>query len=249
MNRKQAAAVLILLLVGTSTLFVLFPPSSDSFHFESEVPEDVYSRYLLWISGLEDCILNISFTDDPILYYSLDVELYNPYPASSAFELTVTEGESMYWVKFEGMVETKALNIVLGSGVPYELLVIGTNVTASIIYEDNAIGSSAELEYSATGPSLNLVLTEDMTFSEIGMEVLVGRTAQPDYVYLYTNLPDGVNGLAGFREPLYLQESTGWAFRSRFIDSVSYSTDPLIPEPLLKISVIAKYGIYAWLSD
>ncbi len=78
---------------------------------------------------------------------------------------------------------------------------------------------------------------------------LVGSTQQPDYVYLYTDLPDGVNGLAGFREPLYLQSSTGWSYRSQFLDYVTYSTDPLDPEPLLELGIIAKYGIYAWLSD
>ena len=52
-----------------------------------------------------------------------------------------------------------------------------------------------------------------------------------------------------FREPFYLQSSSGWAYRSQFIDTVTYSTDPLEPEPLLGFGIWAKYGIHAWLSD
>lgn len=111
------------------------------------------------------------------------------------------------------------------------------------------MGSDASLYYSATGTSVSLIFTEDMVFSDTGMEVICGGDSRPDYIYLYADLPDGVSSVATFREPLYLQASNGWAYRSQFLDEVSYSTDPLEPEPLLGFGIRAKYGIYAWLSD
>lgn len=86
-------------------------------------------------------------------------------------------------------------------------------------------------------------------FSETGMEVTIGSVGAPDYVYLFTDLPDGVNGVAGFREPLSLHSSNGWAYSYSFMNDVIYVTDPLKPQPLLEYSIIAVYRVHAWLSD
>jgi len=254
MNRKTVAVVLSLIVVGAGTALILFPPSSDSFHFEAEFPEGDYTRVSLWLTDISDCTLNVSFTDDRELLYDLDVELYESHPETTAFDLTVSDfGENSHLleVRFEGKLGIKSLHIVLGSGVPYEIIVPSScsDMNATFIYGNNAVGSDASLFYSATGSFVNLIYTEDMVFSETGMEVKCGVDSRPDYIYLYVDLPDGVNGVAGFREPLSLHSSTGWAYHSQFMDTVNYRTDPLNPEPLLELSIQAVYRVHAWLSD
>jgi hypothetical protein len=153
-------------------------------------------------------------------------------------------------VRFEGILRIKNLHVILGSGVPYEIVVpSSSDMNATFTYGNNAVGSDASLFYSASGSLLNLVFTEDMVFSDSGMEVTVGSAGLSDYVYLYVDLPDGVNGVAGFREPLSLHSSDGWAYHSQFMGTVSYRTDPLTPQPLLELSIQAVYRIHAWLLE
>ncbi|MHA1927760.1 MAG: hypothetical protein ACTSV2_04165 [Candidatus Thorarchaeota archaeon] len=252
MNRKTVAVVLSLIVVGAGITLILFPQSSDSFHFEANVPEGEVYRFSIWMEDLLDCTLNVSFIDDPELLYRMDVELYEPHSASSAFDLTISDyGDTyrIFQVSFEGKIRIKTLQLVLGSGVPYEILVTGLDVNATIVYGNNAVGSDASLFYSATGSIVNLIFTEDMVFSETGMEIKCGVDSRPDYIYLYVELPDGVNGVAGFREPLSLHSSTGWAYHSQFMDTVNYRTDPLNPEPLLELGIQAVNRVHAWLSD
>ncbi len=253
MNRKMITTVVILVIVGAGATLVLLPPTSDTFHFEFEYPEGDRYPVQLWLTDIQDCTLNVSFVDDADLLYDIDVELYGAYSASSAFELSINDyrvNSGWVEVRFEGKLSIKSLYVVLGSGVPYEIIVpASSDMNATFVYGNNAVGSDASLFYSATGSILSLIFTEDMVFSDTGMEVAIGSAGEPDYVYLSTDLPDGVAGVGTFREPFYLQSNSGWAFRSQFIDTVTYSTDPLKPEPLLGFGIRAKYGIYAWLSD
>jgi hypothetical protein len=254
MNRKTIATVLILIVVGGGAVFLFVPWSSNSFHLEGTHPDGAKRSAYLWLTDLQDCALNVSFVDDLDLLYSIDVELYEPSPAPSAFELTVNDYRTQSGVmdiRFEGILSIKSLQVTLGSGVPYTIVVSSSssNVNATITYENNVIGSGASLNYKATGSYVNLFITEEMVFSNTGMEIIIGGTGRPDLIYLHTDLPDGVNGLATFKEPLYIQSNTGWAFRSQFLDEVTYSTDPLNNEPLLGMGIRAEYGVYAWLSD
>ncbi len=253
MNRKMIATVLVLVVVGAGATLVLLPPTSDTFHFESEYLEGDRDPVQLWLTDIQDCTLNVSFVDDADLLYDIDVELYGSHPASSAFELSVNDyrvHSGWVEVRFEGKLSIKSLHVVLGSGVPYEIIVpASSDMNATFVYGNNAVGSDASLFYSATGSIVNLIFTEEMVFSETGMEVICGTDSRPDYIYLYVDLPDGVNGAAGFREPLSLHSSTGWAYHSQFLDTVSYRTDPLKPEPLLELSIQAVYRVHAWLSD
>ena len=253
MNRKMITTVVILVIVGAGATLVLLPPTSDTFHFEFEYPEGDRYPVQLWLTDIQDCTLNVSFVDDADLLYDIDVELYGAYSASSAFELSINDyrvNSGWVEVRFEGKLSIKSLYVVLGSGVPYEIIVpASSDMNATFVYGNNAVGSDASLFYSATGSIVNLIFTEEMVFSETGMEVICGTDSRPDYIYLYVDLPDGVNDAAGFREPLSLHSSTGWAYHSQLLDTVSYRTDPLKPEPLLELSIQAVYRVHAWLSD
>jgi hypothetical protein len=249
MNRRAVAVVLALIIVGAGTILFLSPRSSTSFHFEDVYPEgDRYPVYL-WLTDIQDCALNLSFVDNSDLLYQIDVELYDSQPAPSAFDLTIEDfrvQSSWIEVSFHALLSFKSLQITLGSGVPYMIVVTGSDVNATFVYDNNAIGSGASIDYSITGSFVSLSLTEDMVFSTTGMEVSI---SEPDYAYLSLDLPDGVNGLATFREPLSIHSNNGWSYRSTFIDRVSYATDPWDSQPLIEVGISSLYRVHAWLSD
>ena len=250
MNKKGIASVIALVVVAGVTAVLLIPRSVSTYHLEAEYPQGEKKPAYLWLTDIQDCNLEVSFVDDLNLLYEVNVALYESVPASSAFEFTVNDYRtSSGWmdVKLNGIKSIKVLQVTLGSGVPYYLVVTGTDVNATFIYDNSAVGSGASIDYSATGSFVNLTFGETMTFSSFGMDVSIA--GEPDYAYLYVNLPDGVNGAATIKEPLSIHSNTGWVFRSQFVDTVTYSTDPVNPEPLLGIGIWTKYGVHAWLSD
>jgi hypothetical protein len=246
MNRRAVAIVLALIVVGAGTVILLLPQSLSSFHLEADYTGEGVDPIYLWLTDIQDCNLTVTFTDNPDLLYSIDIDLYEAAPSSSAFVLTV---EEWFDIRFQAILSIKSLQVTLGTGVPYKIVVSGTDVNATFIYDNNVIGSGASLNYGATGSFISLNFTEDMVFSDTGMEVRVGATGEADIAYLHTDLPDGVNGEATFREPLSLHSVIGWVYRSGFLNEVTYSTDPLNTEPLLEIGIRAVYGVHVWLSD
>jgi len=246
MNRRAIAVVLALIIAGAGTILFLLPRSSSSFHLEAEYTGAGVDPIYLWLTDIQDCNLTISFVDEPSLLYSIDVELYEAAPSSSAFVLTV---EEWFDIRFEASMSMKRLQVVLGSGVPYKIVVSGSDVNATFVYDNDVIGSGASLNYGATGSFISLTFTENMTFTDTGMEVSVGLPEEADIAYLHIDLPDGVNGAASFREPIYLHSNSGWVSSTGFPGIVTYRTDPLDTEPLLEIGIRAVHGVHAWLSD
>ena len=132
------------------------------------------------------------------------------------------------------------------SGAANRIEVSGEKVNASFIYGSSMVVSGSRLDYSATGNFVSLLFTEDMVFSETGMEVFVDAA---DYVYLYVDLAAGLSGLGTFSEPLSIHSNIGWEFRSQFLNEVTYGTEQANPEPLLGMAVRAEQRIHAWLND
>lgn len=254
MNEMTVAIVIVIVVVGATAAVMLIPQSSSTYHLEAAYLVGERTPVGLSFSGVTDCTLDISFVDNPDLLYAIDVWLYEPLLPSSAFHLTLTDDRDQSGavsVLFEGVARIKCLQVVLGSGVPYNILVASpcSDMETTIVYTNNMIGTNATLDYSATGSSLDLTFTEDMIFSERGMDVTVGETALADTVYLSVNLVDGVNGRAVLSTPLTIHQNTGWVNRSTFLDQVTYNTNSLNPEPLLNIDIRAAEDVYAWLTD
>ncbi len=249
MNRRAIAVVLALIVVAASTVILLLPRSASSFHLEAEYSGDGIDPIYLWLTGLQDCALNVSFVDDPDLMYEIDVELYESQPASSAFDLSVNE-----WldIRFEAILSIKSLQVTLGSGVSYKIVVLsGSNMNATLIYENNVIGSEASLEYAATGSFVNLQFSEDMVFSDEGMEIDVGTGGvnRPDNIYLTLDLANGVNGFGQFSKPLSVHANTGWTWQAEVGDFISYGTENHSYQPRVELTLWAEYSVHAWLSD
>lgn len=263
-SRRKIAGAVAVLIVASGFLFVYnYGLPATSFHFELEYPQHVSrTSVFLSLTSLDDCLVNISFVDDPDLVYRMDIKLSEPAFASDAFVHTVSHnwerGGGQMMISFAGSIiratMTKILvdevQLVLGSATPYDLVVRGSNVTSTITFGNNMIGSDSSLNYQATGPSLTLIFTEDMVFFNSGMEVSMLYDL-PDYVNLLVDLPHGVNGSLLTTSILDREFVSGWTYRSVSFppDVTKYSTDPSDPEPLLSLYINAVYRVRAWLMD
>ncbi|OLS30821.1 MAG: hypothetical protein ThorAB25_07450 [Candidatus Thorarchaeota archaeon AB_25] len=252
MNRRVVAMVLAFIVVGAGTVLLLLPRSDTHHGLIRGLPEGSYTSVSFHLKDIQDCSLNVSFVNDPELLYSLDVQLYESSPAASAFDLSVSgEDSALLQVQFDGKVRIKEIRLVLGSGIPYGIGVLGTNVNATFIYENNAVGSLASLAYLATGSFVNLQFTEDMVFSNDGMEITVGAGSQdrPDNLYLSLDLPDGVNGIGSFSKPLSIHSNTGWTLDFEMPSSITYTTENHDQQPRIGLTLRAVYSVHVWLSD
>jgi hypothetical protein len=254
MNRRVVALVLIFVVVGAGTVLLLFPRNSASFHLSAEYPDGEKEPVYLYLLDLEECALNISFIDDPDLLYDMNIELDGSHPASSTFDLIVKDyRDSNNWmeVDFREVRSVTGLQVVLGSGVPYWIVVTGTSVNATVVYGNNVLGSDASFDYRATGTYVNMIMTEDVVFASEGMEVDVGTggVGMPDSIYFNLDLPEGINGIGSFSKPLYIHANTGWSWYSEGGRFISYSTPESSLQPLVEIVLSAEYSVHVWLSD
>lgn len=246
MRRKLVALIVTTIVVTTGVAMVLvLNPYGDKFHFENRfaagrVPSATYIT--LDVAYLSDCNLTISFVNDTLLVYRMDVELYASTFRNSAFALSERDySPSDYGVGFYPNVHVKSLNIVLGTAKPYEILVRqGTNLSSTVTYSNGAV-LSKELRYDATG-SLHFILDEDVKFTGTGLFVLVDSAAT---TYLHVKLPAGLNGLFDYLPGASISflNFDGWFYRI----GGSYSTKLGNPEPLLYLGIESP-TIIAWLS-
>jgi hypothetical protein len=251
MNRRAVAVVLALIIVGAGTVLLLLPRSDTHHGLIRGLPEGSYTRVTFHLNDIQDCSMNVSFIDDPELLYSLDVQLYEPSPAASAFDLTVSEGTNPLQVTFVGKVRIKEIRLVLGSGMPYGVGVLGSNVNATVVYGNSAIGSGASFNFQTTGSFVDLQFTESLVFTSEGMEVGVGNAGvgRPDNVYLSLDLPDGVNGIGSFSKPLSIHANTGWTLDFEMPSSITYVTENHDQQPRIGLALRAEYSVHVWLSD
>lgn len=260
-SRKKIASAGVTALILMGVLFLYyngFP--TKSFHWELMVSQDnAPTDAWVILSELHDCILNVSFVDDPDLIYSMDVELSESAYASAAFEHTVSYdwGADHPRIIFQGAIIQEAMTrvlvdevkLVLGSAVPYSIGVSGENVTSTFNFGNNMIGSDSYVYYRSSGPYLTMVLTEDMVFSVTGMEVSISGAHVPDNVYIDVDLVDGVNGVVRFDGSLYLHENIGWTEETDYSSYTTYSTDPSKPEPLLAVFMQNVDWVHLWLRN
>jgi hypothetical protein len=249
-NRRKLVGVVVVVSILLGVLFFVnygFP--ALSFHREARNPNTQHSHVTLWLTDLQDSILDVSFVDDSDLIYRMDIELFNPSFAASAFELTIEASRTQ--VRFNALVAIRRVMLVLGSATPYDILVGGSNVTGTFVFGNNMKGSDTELHYSATGV-VNLTLTEDIEFLGGEMRVIAGtQLGLPDYVYIDVDVIEGLNGQITFNGPFSLHSSTGWEYYSSFFDDVTYRTSSYDPfnNTILQIGTWAEQMVYAWLSD
>ena len=244
MNRKmKAVAVVVVMTVATVGVVLVVNPFGTRFHYEQPWPSGGARWGSIRIYDLEDCNVTVSFVNDSSVFYRLDVELYNPTFASLAFTITSSIGRGL---RFTAISRIRSVNLVLGIGTQYYISFnCGTaNLNTTIIYSNGAlIGDDARLIYEASG-ILRFAFTENVNFTEKGMECVLGLFS-PGTVYVYVDLPDGMDGRASLGgDNVYTTELSGWYYRL----GNTYSTAITVHEPLLDLTAHGT-TVYASLYD
>ena len=256
MNRKLVAVgvVSILAIAGVSIVLVLNPYGTD-FHLEERFPIWTVDSACIQLEmyNLRDCCLNISFVNDTSLMYRIDIQLGSAAFRNSAFAFQSQYVSYELWqVYLNAWMPMRSVNIVLGTGKPYDLRIGGTNLTSTVVYSNgslltkvynNGVADKTEFSYGASG-SLLFVFLQDVSYTEQGVKVVIGRTPSPNSATVFVELPVGLHGWFHYsgNTTAYLVFANRWFWRG----VGNYGTDVDEPDPLLNIYV-ASQDVVAYL--
>ncbi len=140
------------------------------------------------------------------------------------------------WYSFQAEQRMRTMTIVLGTGIPYSIVIGGqTPLNSTIIFDNGANftevnDKGSDFGYHATG-ILRLAITENVSINEWVKFTMDTGTKQPETVHLNIDLPDGVEG--------YLDLGTtsrtfsvldGWYFRGsgRYSTTVESEAEPSV---------------------
>ena len=201
----------MLMAVSVGTILLIWNASATSFHYEREYPVDETRWVRLALDDLEDTNVTVAFTDDPALMYSIDVTLYEP-GLTYTFEYEEKRYHLAITLIASGRI--KSINVVLGTGTPYKILIrMGDNIDTTITYDSGAVIDYLDdaFVYSCTG-TLDFNFCENVNFSAGGLDVAIGYVPdQPDPLYLDIDLPDGMDGRIDFGpDPVTFTQLAGW---------------------------------------
>jgi len=248
-NRNIIAGIIVVVVLGVSVFaaMILFPPSSTTLHYERNYTGD--KPVSLIIAGLEDCVLTLGYEDNEDLMYRIDVELYD---ASETIYFEYWGYTLKYQIEINGanynhVTRARYMNITLGTGHPYYIILGGgsnsRNVTGNIVFDNNATLGGGEFSYIFPG-SLNLVFTENVDYSQGGLEMVSigGSYYDIDSISMYIDLPDGMDGRASFLSESMSISATGWTMWKETVNPPEryYRTAESPTKPLLDIGTV--YG-------
>lgn len=242
MNKRKASLVLAIIVILSSTLFiVVFYPYGTDFHFEEQIPEGENRAVVIRFTQLADCIVDVSFVNDTSLMYSVDVTLTDAGFLASSFHIERMggAGATEIWVWMDGQFSgnVMSLRIVLGTGTSYDVfLAQSRNVTMTVTYDNGAVIGGREMAFKSTG-HITFILEEDVTFGTQGLEVMIGSTVltdRPDTVVLGVDLPSEMRGKLWVFDEGHAFVS-GWPYRGLGV----WSSEPSYAEPLLDFEVYA----------
>ncbi len=158
----------------------------------------------------------------------MDVALFEPAVQSESLVLS-TETASSTFHAFQGVSRIRTLNVTLGTGVTYSLVIAGTNLTSSIRYDNKAtIGQIGDdnLDYRASGTVL-VTLTEHVSMTS---NLDIGIEGPSMTAFLDINLQDGVEGELFIGSTLIsFLDRVGWTWDGvNSFNTVSGSPDVII---------------------
>ena len=233
------------LCVSAFAAVTLFSSPSTTLHYERDYTGN--KPVSLIIGGLEDCVLTLGYEDNEDLMYRIDVELYD---ASEDIYFEYWGYTLQYQIEINGAnygttTRARTMNITLGTGHPYSIILGGDdsrNVTGNIVFDNNATLGGGEFSYFYPG-SLNLVFTENVDYSQGGLEMRIGLfNYEIASVNMYIDLPDGMDGSASFRSDSISVSATGWTMWKETVSppEIFYRTAESPTKPLLDIDTV--YG-------
>lgn len=178
MKRQLVAIGIVVLIMGSVGVYLYLFPMGTSFHYEKTDTAD-NAEYRVGVRNIRDCRINVSFVDDGNLLYSFDIEMYG-FSSSTAYYI-YEDDTSVLLNYYTGPARTewtgeetriKSLNFLLGSGKAYNIILGGTNLTASITYSNGAlIGQTTYLHYLAVESSAVFIYDGyDVDVTTLGFE-------------------------------------------------------------------------------
>ena len=162
MNRQLVAVGLVVVIVLSFGIYLAIFPTGTNFTYQKSTTAD-NEDYVVGIYNIRDCEVSVSFANDTTLLYSMNIEMYRPtsetvfYLHEDSYRtlLNYYEGSSLTtWSREE--VRVKKLDLVLGTGKAYNLVVWGTNLTATVTYSNGAlIGQESYFRFRSDNGSIS----------------------------------------------------------------------------------------------
>ena len=138
---KRLIAGIVIVVIGVSITGVLFLLPRTTVQYHKTTTAD-YADYKVGIYNVRDCDINVSFTDDPTLLYTMTIETdgsSNFYLHEDSYQtlLNYYQASGVQWSGDE--VSVKNIDLVLGTGKVYKIDIWGTQLNVTFNYGNGAI--------------------------------------------------------------------------------------------------------------
>ncbi len=133
---KKTHKLAIVLMISVSLVVVLIAVGIPRTRYHEESFNNQAGTCEFGISDLRDCNVSISFTDDSLLLYSIDIEVVDDLegnvPYRIGYERTTKD------LRFYGTEYITSVDFVLGTGLNYNIILAGRNLNTTITYDNDA---------------------------------------------------------------------------------------------------------------
>ena len=154
MNKKTTIVSVIVIAIAI-VVFLIVSQVGTSLHIENRnVPDE---KYAIWIIDVDDCNVSVSFTNDTNLFYAFDVKLSSVAFIPNSYSIETLSGR----VIFSGSSSVVSVDLTLGTGINYDIIVRGGNLTTTITYSNGALINNNEVTVLQCG-SFTFNLDEDV---------------------------------------------------------------------------------------
>ena len=202
-RRTIGLAMILVVVVGVLVVFVGVPMFQTTFHYERQYPTGD-TRHVYFDTDV-DADVTVTFVDDHTLMYSIDIVQSSP-GNHHIFRCNFYDEYISVLIARTESAPPQTINVVLGTGTYYDII-IGGNSNASVTFDNGAVIGGQEVSMNVGGAFFEL--TEDVSFSDIGMEVSIPAD---DDVQIIVDLPEGLNGrLDTSGATLGTHTASGWS--------------------------------------
>ena len=135
-----AGVIIVIIAVSVTGILFLLPRTTILYHKTTAADN---ADYKVGIYNVRDCEINVSFTDDPTLLYTMTLETYgasNFYLFEDSYQtlLNYYNGPNLVrWNQEE--IRAKSIDLRLGTGKAYKLDIWGTRLNVTIDYANGAL--------------------------------------------------------------------------------------------------------------
>ncbi|MHA1910000.1 MAG: hypothetical protein ACW98Y_22090 [Candidatus Thorarchaeota archaeon] len=197
---------IIILIVGAGLYFFISNPIATEYQRNVLTGTFGDRPVSLVFSELEDTNVTLFF-DPGTTLCSIDITLYEPMQATSAFSFSVLQDQDT--IHFKGLTRIQALNITLGNRDEFD---IGFNSDCTNLKTSITIANSARINsvlyYHASG-ELNFGISES-AYSVDGTYLIGNSYGHPDLCYIDVDLKNDTVGLIQMYQDYTIMSNTGW---------------------------------------